>query len=70
MMLMIVKEYCESMGRQLMAWQANFQKLLLLAERLPGKDRQENARQIENLQSLIHDIGKVSDLLKYECLPA
>jgi len=67
---MIVKEYCESMQKQLAAWRANIQKLLLIAEALQGKDRQEDARQIANLQAIIHDLGKVSDMLKYECLPA
>jgi hypothetical protein len=68
--LMIVKEYCESMEKQLTAWRANVQKLLLIAEALQGKDRLENARQIENLQSIIHDLTRVTDRLKYECLPA
>jgi CRISPR/Cas system-associated endonuclease Cas3-HD len=68
--LMIVKEYCESMQKQLAAWRANVQKLLLIAEAVEGKDRQEGARQIANLQAIIHDLGKVSDMLKYECLPA
>ncbi len=67
---MIVKEYCESMDKQLAAWRANVEKLLLIAENLSGKDRQTDERQRKELQSLIADIGKVSDLLKYECLPA
>jgi hypothetical protein len=67
---MIVKEYCESMEKQLAAWRANVQKMLLIAETLQERDRQADARQVENLQSLIHDLAKVSDRLKYECLPA
>lgn len=67
---MIVKEYCESMDKQLAAWRANVQKLLLIAEQLPGKDPRDDERQYKNLQSLIDDIGRVSQLLKNECMPA
>jgi hypothetical protein len=67
---MIVKEYCKSMDKQLAAWQSNVQKLLAIAEHLPGKDPQTDERQRKELQSLVADIGRVSDLLKYECMPA
>jgi hypothetical protein len=67
---MIVKEYCESMNKQLVAWRANVERLLLIAENMQGKDQQADERQRKELQSLVADIGRVSDLLKYECLPA
>lgn len=67
---MIVKEYCDRMEKQLAAWRANVEKLLIIAENLQGKDREADERQRKNLQSLIADIGKVSEHLKYECLPA
>jgi hypothetical protein len=67
---MIIKEYCDSMEKQLAAWRANVEKLLVIAENLPTKDLQADARQRENLQSLVDDIGKVSELLRYECMPA
>jgi hypothetical protein len=67
---MIVKEYCESMNKQLAAWRANVEKLLLIAKNLSGKDQQTDERQQKELQSLVADIARVSGLLKYECLPA
>jgi len=67
---MIVKEYCESMDKQLAAWRANVEKLMLIEKKLSGKDQQEDERQQKELQSLADDIARVSDLLKYECLPA
>jgi len=67
---MIVKEYCESMDKQLTAWRANVEKLLLIAENLSGKNSQAYERQRKELQSLVVDIGRVSNHLKYECLPA
>ena len=67
---MIVKEYCESMGKQLAAWRSNVQKLLLIAEQLPGKYEQADVRRQKALQSIIDDLGSVSELLKKECMPA
>ncbi len=67
---MIVKEYCGSMQKQLAAWRANVQKLLMIAEALSGEDPQADTKRIEDLKSLIQDIGKASDMLKYECLIA
>ena len=67
---MIVKKYCESMDKQLAAWRTNVEKLLLIAENLSGKDPQADERERKELQSLVADIGKVSEHLKYECLPA
>ena len=67
---MIVKEYCESMDKQLTAWRANVEKLLLISKNLPGKDQQADERQQKELQSLVADIARVSNLLRYECLPA
>ncbi len=67
---MIVKEYCESMDKQLAAWRANVEKLLLIAKNLSEKDQQTDERQQKELQSLVADIARVSALLKYECLPA
>ncbi len=67
---MIVKEYCESMNKQLAAWRANVEKLLFITKNLSVQDQQTEERQQEELQSLITDIARVSDLLKYECLPA
>ncbi len=68
---MIVKEYCESMERQLAAWQANVRKLLMVAEAVSGMAPSVNVdRQRENLQSLVDDIGKTAELLKQECLVA
>ncbi len=67
---MIVKKYCESMEKQLVAWRSNVQKLLMIAETVTGKGSQADAKQIEDLKSLIQDIGKVSDRLKEECLAA
>jgi hypothetical protein len=58
------------MDRQLAAWRSHVGKLLVIAETIPGKDPATDAKQIENLQSLIADIGSVSNLLKKECLPA
>ena len=67
---MIVKEYCKSMDKQLAAWKANVEKLLVRADRLSGKDRESDERRRTELQSLVDDIGRVSDLLKNECMPA
>ncbi len=69
---MIVKEYCESMNRQLVAWRANVEKLLLIAEALLGSSppSADDHQQREKLQSLIDDIGRVADMLKQECLVA
>jgi hypothetical protein len=67
---MIVKEYCESMDKQLSAWRANVEKLLLIAKKLPGKDQEADELQQKELQSLVADIARVSDLLRYECMPA
>jgi len=67
---MIVKEYCESMNKQLAAWRANVEKLLFITKNLSVQDQQTEERQQEELQSLITDIARASDLLKYECLPA
>ena len=67
---MIVKEYCESMGKKLIAWQTNVEKLQIIAESLSGKDPQADERQRKNLQAIIADIGKISERLKYECMPA
>ena len=67
---MIVKEYCENMDKQLAAWRTNVEKLMVITEKLPGKDQKEDERQIKNLQLLIEDIGKASDHLKRECMPA
>lgn len=58
------------MDKQLTAWQANVEKLLLISKNLPGKDQQADERQQKELQSLVADIARVSDLLRYECLPA
>ncbi len=68
---MMVKEYCESMNRQLAAWRANVEKLLLIAEALRDSTPPvDDHRQREKLQSLIDDIGRVADMLKQECLVA
>ncbi len=68
---MIVKEYCESMGKQLAVWRSNVEKLLFIAEALPGlTPSAEGHTQRKDLQTLIDDIGKVAELLKQECLVA
>ncbi len=68
---MIVKEYCENMNRQLVAWRANVEKLLLIAEALrDSTPAADDHRQREELQSLIDDIGRVAGMLKQECLVA
>ena len=36
---MIVKEYCESMDKQLAAWRGNVGKLLVITETMPEKTR-------------------------------
>lgn len=65
-----MKEYCDSMQKKLDAWRVNVQKLLVIAETLTGGDAFAHARRIEDLQSLVQDIERVSLLLKRECLPA
>ncbi len=68
---MVVQEYCASMNRQLAAWRANVEKLLLIVEALPDLTQPaDEHRQREELQSLIDDLGKVAELLKQECLVA
>ncbi len=68
---MIVQEYCTSMNRQLAAWRANVQKLLVISEALSGATPSANEnQQREDLQTLIDDIGKVAEMLKQECLVA
>ncbi len=68
---MIVREYCDSMERQLAAWRANVEKLLIISETLagPAPTADEN-KQKEDLQTLVDDICKVAELLKEECLVA
>jgi hypothetical protein len=58
------------MDKKLAAWRENVEKLLALEESLPAKDPQADARQRKELQSLVADIGRASNLLKFECLPA
>ncbi len=68
---MIMREYCDSMERQLAAWRGNVQKLLMIAETLTGPTPSaDEYQQREDLQSLIDDIGKAAELLKQECLVA
>jgi hypothetical protein len=67
---MIVKEYCESMEKKLTVWRSNVEKLLLVAEQMSGSDPEADVRRRQSLESLITDIGKVAERLKYECLPA
>jgi hypothetical protein len=58
------------MEKQLGAWRANVQTLLAITEKLPAGDRRADGRQLERLQALIQDTGRVTDLLRHECLPA
>ncbi len=68
---MIMKEYCESMQRQLAAWRANVEKLLTIADALAGlAPSPDDHQQRESMQSLIEDIGRVTEMLKQECLVA
>ncbi len=68
---MIMKDYCESMQGLLAAWRANVQKLLMIAEAMSGLAPSETDRQQrEDMQSLIDELGKVSELLKQECFVA
>jgi hypothetical protein len=53
----IVKEYCKSMDKQLAAWKANVEKLLVRADRLSGKDRESDERRRTELQSLVDAEG-------------
>ncbi len=68
---MIVREYCDSMERQLADWRANVETLLIMSETVagPAPTADENKQQ-EDLQALMDDIGKVAELLKEECLVA
>jgi hypothetical protein len=52
-----VKEYCKSMDKQLAAWKANVEKLLVRADRLSGKDRESDERRRTELQSLVDAEG-------------
>lgn len=68
---MIVREYCDSMEKQLVAWRANVQKLLIIRETVAGPaPTADDNKQKEDLQTLMDDIGKVAELLKEECLVA
>ncbi len=68
---MIVREYCDSMGKQLAAWRINIEKLLIISETVAGPvPTADERRQKEDLMSLIDDIGRVTELLKEECLVA
>ncbi len=67
---MIVKDYCESMEHMLGAWKSNVKKLEVISEIVPEQDPAKKARQTENLQDIIDDLGRVTEMLKKECMPA
>lgn len=67
---MIMKDYCISMEKQLAAWRNNVNTLLLIAQNLPGKNRDEDARQKRELEVLISDLTRVAEQLRKECMPA
>ena len=67
---MILREYCDNMEKQLAAWKSNVNAMLTIAQNLPGKNREADEKQKQELESLISDLGRVTDLLRKECMPA
>jgi len=61
-------EYCRSLDQKITAWKNNVEILMALAEKLPGKDPEADARHRENLRELVQGLANLRKMLREHCM--